>query len=775
MKKILYALLASLIIAGCSSNIGSDSSLIVGPNQVTVNFDTRGGSPINSIVLDKGEFINLPSSIKEGHTLEGWYTSLNNGISFDEKWNFFTTPFNIDVTLYANWNINRHMVYFNSNGGTFVNAISLDFGTPLNLSSPTKQGHSFIDWYLNENFTQPLLFSTMPDESLNLFAKWSKNLYTITFDSAGGSQISPLSVLYGDSIILPEEPTRIGYTFQFWYLFDNLSWEYRTDTMPYMPDQDLVFTAHWITNFYTISFETNGGSPITTQTYSFGSSLNIPTPTKIGYSFVGWYTDNLFNLAFSIPPAMPASNLSLYAKWIVQIYSISYTPLLKLRKPSISTGSNHTLSLQANGQVFSWGSNSYGQLGDGTNTDKNIPTLISFSDLESEDFIESVQAGANHSLALTNSGKIYAWGSNSFGGLGDGTTINRNVPFSIVFPELENGEEIKNLSAGNEFSVVITTKGRVFTWGMNNSRLGDGTRDARSIPAPITFLELERDEIVIEVSSGNNHSIALTNLGRLYAWGWNNGRIGDGTTLDKNIPTLITFYGLQTGEFILSAKAGLTHSLAVTTHGRVFSWGQNGSGQIGDGTTIQRNIPTLIQFSELQIGETIRLVNSGESHSFAISTNGRFFSWGLNFNGRLGDGSTTRRYIPTLIETTDLEVGESMEKVLGGESHSIGITTFGRLLTWGYNSNGQLGDGTISSKLRPTVIEFLLGLEITQISPLVIDYFQSEFNSTIELVSPSIEGLEFAGWFLDKNLTLSFSSSSMPANDLELFASFITA
>jgi alpha-tubulin suppressor-like RCC1 family protein len=183
------------------------------------------------------------------------------------------------------------------------------------------------------------------------------------------------------------------------------------------------------------------------------------------------------------------------------------------------------------------------------------------------------------------------------------------------------------------------------------------------------------------------------------------GQLGDGTTTDRNRPTLISFNFFQNGETIQSVSAGGSHSIAITTNGQVYTWGRNGSGQLGDGTTTDRNRPSLISFNSLQDWEKIQSVSAGASHNFAMTTNGRVYTWGANWYGQLGDGTTTNLSLPTLIGFNSLQDGETIQSVSGGDYHSIAMTTNGRVYTWGANWYGQLGDGTLNNvKFSPLLV-----------------------------------------------------------------------
>jgi alpha-tubulin suppressor-like RCC1 family protein len=260
--------------------------------------------------------------------------------------------------------------------------------------------------------------------------------------------------------------------------------------------------------------------------------------------------------------------------------------------------------------------------------------------------------------------------------------------------------------AGQLHSLAVTTTGRVYAWGNGSSgQLGNGSASNSSSPTLVNFTGLLSGETIQQVSGGAYHSISVTTSGRIYAWGYNgNGELGDGTTINQSSPKLISLTGLQGGETVQMVVAGSYHSLALTTNNRIYTWGSNGYGQLGSGSSLNRITPTVIAFTGLQGGETIQQISAGNFHFLVLTSTGRLFTWGNNATFQLGNGSTFNLYSPTLIEISGLQSGETLQYVGAGAYHSFAGTSNGRLFVWGNNGSGQLGDNTIDFKNRPTII-----------------------------------------------------------------------
>ncbi len=346
------------------------------------------------------------------------------------------------------------------------------------------------------------------------------------------------------------------------------------------------------------------------------------------------------------------------------------------------------MGIKTDGTLWGWGNNTYGQLGDGTNIDKNIPTQIGTGTNW-----QSVCAGAYLSVGIKTDGTLWTWGSNGNGQLGTGTASGN---FSINVPtQVGVGTNWQSVST-NQGSVVmgIKTDGTLWAWGYNYyGALGDGTNIDKNIPTQIgTGTNWQ------SISVGRQHSFGIKTDGTLWAWGRNIvGELGDGTNIDKNIPTQI-----GTGINWQSISGGESHSKGIKTDGTLWAWGFNAVGQLGDGTFVNKNIPT-----QVGIGTNWVSVFGSANHSLGIKTDGTLWAWGVNDKGALGDGTLINKNIPIQVGT-----GTNWQYNSGGHLYSMGIKTDGTLWTWGFNGQGRLGDGTSNDKSIPAEISCpLVGIE----------------------------------------------------------------
>lgn len=301
---------------------------------------------------------------------------------------------------------------------------------------------------------------------------------------------------------------------------------------------------------------------------------------------------------------------------------------------NVSTHSNHIIATDQTGIAWSWGLNSYGQLGDNTQTERTTPVSV----CGGHTFC-CVITGRLNSYAIALNGQGWAWGSNSFGNIGDNTTSNRSTPTAIC-----GGHFFCSINAGVRHAVALDEIGKVWAWGGNNVyghadgfMLGDGTFSHRSTPVAVCLCNTSTFCLI---SSNMYHSFAIDINGMAWAWGLNVvGMLGDNTTTDRCIP--VSVWGGHTFCFI---SAGYLHSLAIDINGKAWAWGSNSNGRLGDNTVTQRNTPVGVCG-----GHTFCSISAGYNNSFAVDYRGKLFAWGTNSGGVLGDNTATNRSTPVVM------------------------------------------------------------------------------------------------------------------------------
>ena len=277
---------------------------------------------------------------------------------------------------------------------------------------------------------------------------------------------------------------------------------------------------------------------------------------------------------------------------------------------------------------------------------------------------------------------LLTWGRNNTGQLGDNTATNRSTPVTTS----AGGANWKQVAGGYNNTAAIKTDGTLWTWGLNSfGAIGDNTTTSRSTPVT-TFAGGTNWK---QVACGGPHAAAVKTDGTLWTWGYNgSGQVGDNTVTQRLTP-VTTFAG---GTNWKQVSCGYQHTSAIKTDGTLWMWGINAYGQLGDNTTVAKRTPV----TTFAGGTNWKQVSCGRNHTLVVKTDGTLWTWGRNFTGQLGNNTTTNRSTPV----TTFAGGTNWKQVSGGSDHTAAIKTDGTLWTWGYNY-APLGDNTTTNRTTP--------------------------------------------------------------------------
>ncbi|MCU6713041.1 InlB B-repeat-containing protein [Paenibacillus sp. J5C_2022] len=321
---------------------------------------------------------------------------------------------------------------------------------------------------------------------------------------------------------------------------------------------------------------------------------------------------------------------------------------------SASAGGYHNLALKNDGTVWTWGKNSVGQLGDGTQTDRYSPVQV-----QGLNNVVAIAAGADYSLALRQDGTVWAWGLNYFGQLGDGTQTQRLSPVQV-----QGLSDVTAITSGGQHNLALKSDDTVWAWGANGwGQLGDGTKTDRHIPVQIHGLSQ-----VKSIEAGYTHNLAIDIDGNLFGWGSNAfGQLGnEETTKDITTPSQIS--GIDN---VKSISAGGAYSFAIEEDHSVWAWGLNDKGQLGIGI-----IGGTVQYPQ-RINFPISLIQAGHMHSLAwADTFSTLAAWGYNYDGQLGDNSQTNKGTPTLVLLPASELPVTVSEGSAGGTTAITATVY---------------------------------------------------------------------------------------------------
>lgn len=339
----------------------------------------------------------------------------------------------------------------------------------------------------------------------------------------------------------------------------------------------------------------------------------------------------------------------------------------------------NTCALTTDSRVFCWGQNHHGQLGDGTTTTRLKPVLVTTT-LS----FQQVSAGWEHACGITPDHRAYCWGNNGVGALGDATTEDHHTPVAVA-----GGHAFRQLDAGLDFTCGVSyPDNRAWCWGNNwAGQLGDGTTTTRLTPVAVAGgLSFQ------QVRTGAFHACGITTTNVAYCWGYNiYGRLGDSTNVTRLRPTRVAAGSLRFRQI----DAGGDYTCAVTTTARAYCWGDGRIGSLGINKIIVSFWPRAVVG-----GLSFRRVTTGYGQTCGETTGSRAYCWGDNTLGQLGDGTRTTRLKPVPVAG-----GLFFAQLSAGADYTCGKTAANVAYCWGDNLLGALGDGTWQNvRTRPTLV-----------------------------------------------------------------------
>ena len=339
--------------------------------------------------------------------------------------------------------------------------------------------------------------------------------------------------------------------------------------------------------------------------------------------------------------------------------------------------------------------------GGGSNNNASTALLLSWPSSS-----QAVTVAYMQSVAFRNHTAM-AWGNNGFGQLGNGDSGNSLVPVPVTGLPRMTG-----IVTGGTHSLSFRNLSGVWAWGNNGyGQLGNGTTTATYKPVKVFRNSTSARSYltnVTAVAAGGSHSLALDASGTVWAWGANTwGQTGYDTSLGYSL-TAKPVLNLPLGGFVATRiAAGGGHSLALDAAGTVWSWGNNYAGQLGDGTAVNRSVPVqVVGTAGSGVLQNVTAIAAGGSHTLALLADGSVVAWGYNTYGQLGNGTLVSSSIPVTVTGLGGVVA-----VAAGLDHSLALKSDGTVWAWGYNASGQLGTGSVVDRLVPVQVQGLSAID----------------------------------------------------------------
>ncbi len=353
---------------------------------------------------------------------------------------------------------------------------------------------------------------------------------------------------------------------------------------------------------------------------------------------------------------------------------------------AVAVGVLHTCGTTSTGRVYCWGWNRDGELGDGSRTDRRLPVRV-----VSDSGFASASGGGGHTCAVTAGGSPYCWGFNLSGQLGDGGAASAPTPIAVA-----GGLTLVAVEAGGAFTCGLAADSTAWCWGWGAyGQLGNGERADRSVPVAVgggggtlKFLA---------VSPGTRHACGLASDSTAWCWGGNGaGELGNGSAADTVLPAPVSG-----GRKFVAVSAGFDHTCALEASGDAYCWGANSLGQLGDTLVTNALVPNRVTGSIAFVS-----ISAGAAHNCGLTATGAGYCWGSDASGQLGSqpaalcaaGAGTLLCTPVPARVTG---GLIFRSISAGTQHSCGLTTDNVAYCWGLNDRGQLGDGSTRGSVTP--------------------------------------------------------------------------
>lgn len=384
----------------------------------------------------------------------------------------------------------------------------------------------------------------------------------------------------------------------------------------------------------------------------------------------------------------------------------------------ISSGDAETCVVTTDNGIYCWGSNGSGQLGNGGTAESSVPVSVDMSGVLSGKSFNSIYVGVSgNACVLDTLGELYCWGTNYAGQFGNGTTSDSNIPVRAANVGALNGKTIKDFSIYYTHGCAVASDDKVYCWGENdNGQIGDNTNANKLSPVAVNDKLTYAGETIKDFSVASNtiHEDAfcvLTNSQKMYCWGGNLiFPFGDDESAeDLTVPRQLIMQGSLAGKTVKSIASKFENNLGclIASDDNVYCWGDQQNGKLGNGlenSVVQYN-PVAVSRNTVLNGKSIKKVTIGSEFACAMSTDGKAYCWGKNNYGQLGNGSSdATSSIPVEVDMAGVLSGKTIKDIESGKEHTCVLANDNRIYCWGRNESGQLGNGNTSNSNIPVLV-----------------------------------------------------------------------
>ena len=383
----------------------------------------------------------------------------------------------------------------------------------------------------------------------------------------------------------------------------------------------------------------------------------------------------------------------------------------------IKSGNNFSCGLTQTGEVYCWGLNSNGQLGNNSTVSSADPVAVSTAGLLAGKTVTALSVGDTHACVIASDGNAYCWGNNANGQLGDSQvcgTGNCLVPVAVSKAVALSGKTVLSISAGGLHTCAIASDNLAYCWGNNaTGQLGDNSTTQRTVPAAVNTSATSalNGKTVLSISASRYHTCTIASDNLAQCWGGNtSGALGDNSTTQRNRPVMVdtgASSGLS-GKTVLAISTGKYYSTcAIASDNLAYCWGNNANGQLGNGNTTQSLLPKAVDMSASSAlsGKTVKSISLGSYLACAIASDNLPYCWGIGSSGQIGNGTNTlTNSLPKAVTVSGQLSGKTVSTISAGLDHVCSVASDNKSYCWGSNANGQLGVSTAT--VNPSLVPY---------------------------------------------------------------------
>lgn len=386
---------------------------------------------------------------------------------------------------------------------------------------------------------------------------------------------------------------------------------------------------------------------------------------------------------------------------------------------SIALGSYFSCGINLSNQVYCWGNNSQGQLGNNSLINSSVPIAVNTSGVLNGKTIKAVAAGWYHACVIASDDKAYCWGDNSVGQLGNNSLVDSLVPVAVEASGLLNNKVIESIAAGGNtqtgfqsHTCVITSEHKAYCWGSGGSgQLGTTNYSNSSVPVAVSTGGVLTGLTILSISTGLNHTCVIASNNKPYCWGTDlGGQLGNDMWLipvTQPTPVAVQTTGLLSGKTVSALSVtGAYHSCVIASDLKAYCWGDNLHGALGSNLgAVPMGYPDDVYVAGVLSGKTMKAIATGQYNTCAIASDDKAYCWGDNVNGTIGNNTINSSNVPRAVYDSGLLSNKIIKTVAVGGSHACATDIDNKIYCWGGNSSGQLGNNLTTNSLVPVHVE----------------------------------------------------------------------